>query len=224
MTFEELKERVRNLSFYDTSEFTENLDLFISSTNKAIKEINSEVEALKTNFDITQDGSGGYSYYIYVDGTLTQQTGTATTDTIRYDLETLTKNASGKTTFARLTKEKPDIEVDGDIYKFGDFKKILDHTVVVDSTIEGTISFYYELRVQRIYDTFGDDNTLPIDYNVEHLLPLLTTYYFLQDDDAELARTYYNQYDSAKQEYISARDSQDNATATIRTDLNTEGA
>lgn len=62
---------------------------------------------------------------------------------------------------------------------------------------------------------------MQIDYNVEHLLPLLTAYYFLKEDEPDLARDYYNQYDSAKEDYLK---SDTTITCSVRTDLNTEGA
>lgn len=218
MTIEELKERVRNLSFYETDEFTENNALFISSANKALKEINTDIKSVADTFTITQDGAGGYTYYIYIDGILTEQTGAAT-GLIKYDLKELTKDKDGKTTFARLSKTKPDIEIDEEIYKFGDYKTILDHIVAIDSSVEGTISFYYDTRTKTITTT--DTGDMQIDYNVEHLLPLLTAYYFLKEDEPDLARDYYNQYDSAKEDYLK---SDMTITCSVRTDLNTEGA
>lgn len=200
MKFGELTNRLRDLGFTDDSDMSENASLLISSLNNALQTINKTVEGVKGTYTVTvENGDEGL---------------------IDIDLYEETEDEQGNVTFETLDglpNYRPvnaSYEID-----FADYRLDAERYLVLNAFRTGTYTFYYRKRVPLVDETWTEEDELPIEYAVEHMLPLLTAYYMWLDDDAEIATRWYNEYDTLKAEYLT-RKAEKSLRATIRSDLN----
>lgn len=192
MNYGELKNRVRDLGYVDNTDITENINLLNGSLNSALKTISETVKGVVDRYEYVQTAGEGLT---------------------KLDLRELTK-VDGAVTFDSL--EYVELETDA-IRKFTDYTLQLGRIVVFSAETEGTFEFYYKKRVEEVA-AWSDDKELPIEYQCEAMLPLLTAYYMWLDDDADIASRWYNEYDSLKTEYKEKKSSTA-SKARVRTDL-----
>ena len=197
MKLNELRGRVRDLGFTDDAEMVDNKNLTYSSINNALATINKNIECVKDIYSFTQDGT---------------ETGLS-----RIDMRTATVDNDGNITFSAFC-DTPTIEQDEDIQNFSNYDTELDSIIVIKKSIAGTFRFPYKKRVPIVDSTWSENEDLPISYNVEHMLPLLSAYYNWLDDDIDIATRWYNEYDNLKNDYASKHQT-DIPKARVRTDL-----
>lgn len=200
MKLGELTNRLRDLGFTDDSDMSENASLLISSLNNALQTINKTVEGVKGTYAVTvEDGEEGL---------------------IDIDLYEETEDDEGNVTFETLDG-MPNYRPVNASYEidFSDYRLDAERYLVLNAFRTGTYTFYYRKRVPLVDETWTEEDELPIEYAVEHMLPLLTAYYMWLDDDAEIATRWYNEYDTLKAEYLT-RKAEKSLRATIRSDLN----
>ena len=105
---------------------------------------------------------------------------------------------------------------DGNGNTVNDYELFEDGTVFMKRT--GEYLFIYRKRVPLITKNTADDYELPVAYECEAMLPLLTAYYVWLDDDMEIATRWYNEYDSLKQAYLEKKNNKP-LKARIRVDM-----
>jgi hypothetical protein len=66
----------------------------------------------------------------------------------------------------------------------------------------GEYEIYYKKYPKKITADTPDDFELEADPQTVPLIPLLMAYRILKDDDERLAKTYYNEYQAAKEELL----------------------
>ena len=87
-------------------------------------------------------------------------------------------------------------------YSFNNYTLEQNKIILMDASLPGTFSFFYTQILPDINIETADDYVIPIDHEVEQLLPLLTAYYVWLDDDERKAVMYYNQFDTLKTEIL----------------------
>lgn len=177
-----LKNAVRDLGFEEDSIFDEYRDIFINSTNRAMKFINMHVRPVQSCLEIEQEGD---------------ESGLE-----RYDL-------ADENDFMELYGT-PSIEKDGDIEDFSRYRVEQDTVIVLDKSIKGTIRFFYRKLPTPVTENTSDETELDVLKGVDVLLPLLTAHYVWLDDDKEKAQTYWEEFSLMKNEILSDMEKNDN--------------
>ena len=106
---------------------------------------------------------------------------------IYFDLKTITGS------FERIVK----IErlLNDDINDFADYDLLQGYKVAMKPTTQGTVIVSYIRKLDNITPDTPDDFDIQMDYEVEHLVPLLAGHYAWLDDDIQKATMYYNEYE-----------------------------
>ena len=106
---------------------------------------------------------------------------------IYFDLKTITGS------FERIVK----IErlLNDDINDFADYNLLQGYKVAMKPTTQGTVIVSYVRKLDNITPDTPDDFDIQMDYEVEHLVPLLAGHYAWLDDDIQKATMYYNEYE-----------------------------
>lgn len=181
MKLQEFREQIRDMGFEDDAIFTEYVNVIINALNRSLDIINTTVKPIIGKLDITQDGTG---------------TGTA-----RYDLSELCVDGQGNPIYEALDG-MPMRAYNNTYYPFGRYTLEQNKIISMDASLEGVFTFFYTQQIPHITISTPDDYELPIDPEVEPLLPLLVAYYVWLDDDERKAVMYYNQFDSMKNEIL----------------------
>lgn len=193
------------------------LSIFCTATNKA-RRIISQVKPVKYNYtieqkllgvtetvltegeddnEITIDGNtvyaeaGNSAVYDNITFTFNGVSWTAK-PLITYDLVTLTAG-TGYPSYDRLDDVKT-VGTDGELITFADYD-MLQNRYFVPAKNAGTILIFYSIKLDDITPDTPDDFDIQIDYEIEHLVPLLAGHYAWLDDDIQKATMYYNEYE-----------------------------
>ena len=110
---------------------------------------------------------------------------------IAYDLVSLT--ADDYPSYDRLDDVKT-VGTDGELITFADYD-MLENRLFVPAKNAGTILIFYSVKLDDITPETSDDFDIQIDYEIEHLVPLLAGHYAWLDDDIQKATMYYNEYE-----------------------------
>lgn len=175
MKLSEFRQQIRDLGFEDDQIYNEYVTVIINALNRSLDIINTTVKPIVGKIDIIQDGT---------------QTGV-----VRYDLSTMVSD------FEALYG-MPTRVYNNAYYSFNNYTLEQNKIILMDASLVGTFSFFYTKILPDITTETSDDFEIPIDHEVEQLLPLLTAYYVWLDDDERKAVMYYNQFDSLKQEIL----------------------
>lgn len=181
MKLSEFREQIRDMGFEDDAIFTEYVNVIINALNRSLDIINTTVKPIVGKVDIVQDGT---------------ETGIA-----RYDLSELCVDSQGNSIYEAL-EGMPRRAYNDVYYPFNNYTLEQNKIISMDASLIGTFSFYYTQAIPHITTSTPDDYELPIDPEVEPLLPLLVAYYVWLDDDERKAVMYYNQFDSMKNEIL----------------------
>lgn len=106
---------------------------------------------------------------------------------IYFDLKTITGS------FERI--EKIERLLNDDINDFADYDLLQGYKVAMKPTTQGTVIVSYVRKLDNITPDTPDDFDIQMDYEVEHLVPLLAGHYAWLDDDIQKATMYYNEYE-----------------------------
>lgn len=192
------------------------LSIFCTATNTARRVI-SQIKPVKYRYIITQKLLGvtetpltegeenneiiinGNTVYAtagnsatYSNQTFTYNGITWTLDpVITYDLVALT--ADDYPSYDRLDDVKT-VGTDGELVTFADYD-MLQNRYFVPAKNAGTILIFYSIKLDDITPDTPDDFDIQIDYEIEHLVPLLAGHYAWLDDDIQKATMYYNEYE-----------------------------
>lgn len=190
MTLSEFRNQIRDLGFEeDTTMRDEYPNVFLNALNRSLDIINTTVKPIVGKVEIIQDGT---------------QTGV-----VRYDLSEMCPDYEA-------LYGMPTRVYNNAYYTFNNYTLEQNKIILMDASIIGTFTFYYTKILPDITASTADDFEIPIDHEVEQLLPLLTAYYVWLDDDERKAVMYYNQFDSMKQEILQRmREKQDMNKAEI---------
>lgn len=175
MNLTEFKEQIRDLGFEDNQIFNEYNEVIINALNRSLDIINTTVKPIVGKIDIIQDGTN--------------------TGVVRYDLSTMVSD------FEALYG-MPTRVYNNAYYSFNNFTVEQNKIILMDASLPGTFSFFYTQILPDFTVSTPDDTEIPIDHEVEQLLPLLTAYYVWLDDDERKAVMYFNQFDTLKQEIL----------------------
>ena len=175
MILSDFKDQIRDLGFEDDAIFTEYNEVILNALNRSLDIINTTVKPIVGKYDIIQDGT---------------QTGV-----VRYDLSELCND------FEALYGT-PTRVYNNAYYPFNNFTLEQNKIIIMDASLVGTFSFFYTKILPDFTVSTSDDAEIPIDHEVEQLLPLLTAYYVWLDDDERKAVMYYNQFDTLKAEIL----------------------
>lgn len=214
------------------------LSIFCTATNKA-RRIISQIKPLIERYDFTQKSLGEtttdisgeattnpitingesvtaetgnravYDRVTYVfDGTKWVKSGLVT-----YDIRALTED-SGNVTFDHI--DKMQIVSNGEIDVFNDYTLEQGYKVVMDTAQDGDYTVFYARRLDNITPETSDDFDIQMDYEVEHLVPLLAGHYAWLDDDIQKATMYYNEYEQLANQIIMRLNERDQKTTKMK--------
>lgn len=175
MTLSEFREQIRDLGFEDNAIFTEYVDVIINALNRSLDIINTTVKPIVGKVEIIQDGTN--------------------TGVTRYDLTELCSDYES-------LYGMPTRVYNNQYYSFNNYTLEQNKIILMDASLAGTFTFFYTKILPDITRSTADDYVIPIDHEVEQLLPLLAAYYIWLDDDERKAVMYYNQFDSMKNEIL----------------------
>lgn len=180
MILSELKNKVISLDFEDSTAISGNAQLFADSVTQALETISKTVKGVDAVYEYTPPDRNGIA---------------------KLDLLTATIPAGSNTkVFDRLLEVQR--ETDDDVVSFNNYKMRLGHIVIFDKNFDGKLEFIYRKRSQVITSGMVDSTEIDIDYEVQHLLPLLTAYYMWLDNDIEYASRWYNEYEKLANDYL----------------------
>lgn len=180
MNYGKLKAQIRDMGFSDDAEIEEFAELIPNSINRAIEEININVAPIIDAYEIEQDGTGQGLFF--------------------YDIESLTKDDTGKITF--LDFADTPVMVGTDVYqKFNDFEIENGKIIIIDGAHQGIFRVFYKKRHTPITTETLDETELELPLKAQHMLPYLAAYYIWLEDEQTKAVYYYNQYEALLQEY-----------------------
>lgn len=161
-------------------------------TFTAIGETTTPLSEGATDNPITIDGSavtvvpGNIASYEGTDYTYDGSKWTAK-GIIYFDLKTITGS------FERI--EKIERLLNDDINDFADYDLLQGYKVAMKPTTQGTVIVSYVRKLDNITPDTPDNFDIQMDYEVEHLVPLLAGHYAWLDDDIQKATMYYNEYE-----------------------------
>lgn len=182
MNLGEFRDQIRDLGFEEDPTMNDEYnEVFINALNRSLDIINTTVKPIVGKLDIIQDGT---------------QTGV-----VRYDLSDLCVDSLGNKIFESVYGI-PTRVYNNTYSSFNNFTLEQNKIILMDASIVGTFSFFYTQILPEITVDTPDEYIIPIDHEVEQLLPLLTAYYVWLDDDERKAVMYYNQFDSMKNEIL----------------------
>lgn len=181
MTYQEVINHIKSLGFSDDEEIEEFAEsgVLYDSINRAITEINLNISPIygTYEFDIDDSDEG----YLYINLT---------------DVDT---------NFLEFANTPVLYEKDGSEYyqKFSDYDIETANTVVINADAnKGSFRIFYK----RAHDTFTGteeqlETAVPLQLKVQHLLPLLASYYVWQEDEPAKAAQYYNMFEQRSEEF-----------------------
>ena len=181
MKLSEFRAQIRDLGFEDDNIYNEYVNVIINALNRSLDIINTTVKPIVGRLDIIQDGT---------------QSGV-----MRYDLSEMCVDSEGNSIYEALTG-MPTRVYNNTYYSFNNYTLEQNKIILMDASLPGTFSFFYTQILPDITIETADDYVIPIDHEVEQLLPLLTAYYVWLDDDERKAVMYYNQFDTLKTEIL----------------------
>lgn len=177
MNWGEVKNRIRDLGFEEDESIEEYQNIVATAANTAINTIALDVLPILGKYDFSQEGN---------------ESGVN-----RYDFLELTKE-DGIPRFYSFADENP-VRMQGDEYsRFADYEIEARRILVMDGSIRGDFSIYYNRIPTTITADTPDDFEIELDLSVHTILPLLMAYYVWLDDDERKATMYYNQYEGLK--------------------------
>ena len=192
MTYEELKKRMIDFGFEESTYLTDPMALseFHSSINEA-RQIISQSVPLIGRYDFVQDGTA--------------------TGLHRIDLKAGTENdpdgeivpISLDGSFDKI--DSMQIIYDGRPFPFSDYTLEQGHIVVLNYALVGSFTIFYAKGITLINGDTPDDFDIQIDYEAEHLFPLLAAYHAWLDDDIQKATMYYNEYEQELNRILQTR-------------------
>ena len=106
---------------------------------------------------------------------------------VYFDLKAITGS------FDRI--EKIERYYNDDINDFADYDLLQGYKVALKANTDGTVIVSYVRKLDNITPDTPDDFDIQMDYEVEHLVPLLAGHYAWLDDDIQKATMYYNEYE-----------------------------
>lgn len=93
----------------------------------------------------------------------------------------------------------------GNVIPFSDYTLEQGCIVVLDYALAGSFTIFYAKGIDLIDTDTTDDFDIQIDYEAEHLVPLLAAYHAWLDDDIQKATMYYNEYEQELNRILQAR-------------------
>ena len=181
MKLSEFRDQIRDLGFEDDNIYNEYVNVIINALNRSLDIINTTVKPIVGRLDIIQDGTQG--------------------GVMRYDMSEMCVDQLGNSIFEALYG-MPTRVYNNQYYSFNNFTLEQNKIILMDASLIGTFSFFYTQILPDVTTETPDDYVIPIDHEVEQLLPLLTAYYVWLDDDERKAVMYYNQFDTLKTEIL----------------------
>lgn len=241
MKWSDFKSHIKNLGFSDDDELQEYIEsgLVLDSLCHALREISVNVKGVVNTFTwekvecwqvgtfltsdwlsleiegkpLTPEKGKGYQVgdAVYTwNGEKYELQG----NTVKLDLYDLTKDTEHP--FSDLVEVFK--ETDDDIQRFSNVRLLRDTTYAFKPYTDGKLVFYYNERTPYITKEPDSDYEIPVAYECEPMLPLLTAYYVWLDDDVNVASRWYNEYDQLKTDY-QTRQQNSGYKARLRTDL-----
>ena len=192
MTYEELRTRMIDFGFEEESYLTDEMALseFQSSINQARQTI-SQAVPLIGRYDFVQDGTATGLHRIDLKaGTENDPEG-----------EIIPISLDGK--FDKF--DSMQIIYDGRAFPFSDFTLEQGHVIVLNYALAGSFTIFYAKGIDSINVSTPDNFDIQIDYEVEHLVPLLASYHAWLDDDIQKATMYYNEYEQELNRILQSR-------------------
>ena len=192
MTYEELKKRMIDFGFEESTYLTDPMALseFHSSINEA-RQIISQSVPLIGRYDFAQNGTATGLHRIDL------KAGTETDP----DGEIVPISLDGS--FDKI--DSMQIIYDGRPFPFSDYTLEQGHIVVLNYALVGSFTIFYAKGIDLIDTDTTDDFDIQIDYEAEHLVPLLASYHAWLDDDIQKATMYYNEYEQELNRILQAR-------------------
>ncbi len=181
MILSDFRKQIKNLGFEDNTAMSEYSELVLNALNRSLDIINTTVKPVVKSIEIIQDGTN--------------------TGVTRYDLSTLCVDSDNNPDYESLYGTATRV-YNNAYYPFRNYTLEQNKIILMDASIAGTFTFFYTPILKDITSATSDSYVIPIDHEVEQLLPLLTAYYVWLDDDERKAVMYYNQFDSLKQEIL----------------------
>ena len=195
MTYEELKNIMIDFGFEEDDYLQEAMTTseFRSSVNQARRTITQYVPKIG-RYDFTQDGTAtGLHRIDLINGTENNPEGEIVPITYdgRYD----------KMEEMRIIK-------DGTSYPFNDYTVEQGSIVVLNYALAGNFTIFYAQGIDDITADTPDTFDLQMEYEVEHLVPLLAAYHAWLDDDVQKAVMYYNEYEQLLKDIMERRNAE----------------
>lgn len=197
MTWGELKTIMIDFGFEEESYLIDPMAAseFRSSVNEA-RRIISQYVPLIGRYDFTQDGTATGLHRINLKTGKENNTEGQEVDIV-YD-----------GMFDKMDSFQ--IIVNGQPFPFSDYTIEQGCIVVLNYAIKGDFTIFYAKSITPVTVSTEDDFDLQMDYEVEHLLPLLASYHAWLDDDIQKATMYYNEYEQEMTKILERRAERNN--------------